>query len=312
MKKRLLNVLQWIGTILGIIVTIFVLLATFHQISLKLDEDKLVPNGEMIDLGTYCVHVYSEGESNGEPTLIFMSGSGTVSPTYDFSPLYSLLSEHYEIAVVEKAGYGYSDIADVDRSVDIMVDELRSALDGAEIPAPYILVPHSMSGLEAIYWTQNYPNEVSGIIGLDMAVPYSYDDFDFGLVSTMQTLGKASSILGILRIPGVYPLYENSLTDIEKEQQKLLMYRNAVNDVFIEEGRFVYDNAQVVKNGSKIQVPILMFSSNGDGIGDFWIPSQEKYAEENNAMLITYDCGHYLHHDETESIANEMLDFLSQ
>ena len=28
-----------------------------------------------------------------------------------------------------------------------------------------------MSGIEALYWGQNYPDEVIGIIGLDMTTP---------------------------------------------------------------------------------------------------------------------------------------------
>lgn len=45
----------------------------------------------------------------------------------------------------------------------------RAALKSAKIEAPYILCPHSMSGIEALYWAQQYPEEVLAIIGLDMA-----------------------------------------------------------------------------------------------------------------------------------------------
>lgn len=58
-----------------------------------------------------------------------MSGGGTCFPVLDFKSLYSLLSDEYKIVVVEKAG----------------------------LQAPYILFPHSMSGIEALYWAQQYP-----------------------------------------------------------------------------------------------------------------------------------------------------------
>lgn len=48
----------------------------------------------------------------GDKTLVFMSGGGTCSPILDFKSLYSLLSSEYKIAVVEKFGYGFSDIVD--------------------------------------------------------------------------------------------------------------------------------------------------------------------------------------------------------
>ncbi len=61
---------------------------------------------------------------------------------------------------------------------------------GADIKGPYLLIPHSMSGLEAIYWAQNFPNEVSGIVSIDMAVPYSYDGFDFGKLKADAEMGR--------------------------------------------------------------------------------------------------------------------------
>ena len=52
-----------------------------------------------------------------------------------------------------------------------MLNEVRQGLSLAGESGPYILFPHSMSGLEAVYWAQQYPDEVTAIIGLDMAVP---------------------------------------------------------------------------------------------------------------------------------------------
>jgi pimeloyl-ACP methyl ester carboxylesterase len=56
------------------------------------------------------LHVYSEG--SGEPTLVFMSGSGTTAPTLDFRGLYRRLATNYRVVVVERAGYGWSDDSD--------------------------------------------------------------------------------------------------------------------------------------------------------------------------------------------------------
>ena len=214
---------------------------------------------------------------------------------------------------VEKAGYGYSDIVEVDRDVASMVMEVRSALNGAGIEAPYVLLPHSMSGLEAIYWVQNYPDEISGIIGIDMAVPDAYDkEYNLIISKTMMTLGRASVKLGLLRIPGIYPLNEAPLTEKEAKQQRLLMYRNAVNPVYIAEGQKVYENAQTVKTGGAISCPVLMFCSDGTEIGDFWIPTQEKFAEENQAKIICFDCGHNIHYYKSEEMVDHIESFLAE
>lgn len=59
-----------------------------------------------------------DGTSNNKPTLVFMSGSATVAPVYEFKSLYSLLYDEYRIVVVEKAGYGYSEIYEVERDIN--------------------------------------------------------------------------------------------------------------------------------------------------------------------------------------------------
>ena len=54
-----------------------------------------------------------------------------------------------------------------------------------------------MSGLEALYWAQKYPDEVEAIIGLDMAVPDHYDEMNISIPTI--TLGQYGAKLGITR-----------------------------------------------------------------------------------------------------------------
>lgn len=44
-------------------------------------------------------------------TIVLLSGSGVAAPIYDYKVLYSKLTDQYRIAVVEKSGYGYSDVS---------------------------------------------------------------------------------------------------------------------------------------------------------------------------------------------------------
>lgn len=129
--------------------------------------------GIQVDVNDHSMNVYVEG--TGDKTLVFMSGGGTSSPVLDFKSLYSLLSDTYRIAVVEKAGYGFSEVTEnTSRDIDRVLSETREALRLAGVNGPYTLCPHSMSGIEAIYWAQQYPEEVTAIIGLDMSVPQSF------------------------------------------------------------------------------------------------------------------------------------------
>lgn len=311
---RMMKIIERVIKILLILLLIISVLLTattiYHHVSLFLEVDDITPNGMLVDVGDYKVHVYSEGEICDKPTLVFMSGSATVAPVYDFKSLYSLLSDKYHIIVVEKPGYGYSDIFEVDRDIDTMINEVRTAISLSGEEGPYVLVPHSMSGLEAIYWAQQYPDEVVGIAGLDMAVPKSYEYFDFAGVSRLTNVGCILTWMGFHRIPGFYAIDTTALSKNDIKQQNLLLYRNALNIDYIMEGEAVYKNAMKVQAGDCLDMPIIMFVSNGIEIGDYWIPCMEDFASENNAKLIKLECGHYVHNFEYEFIADTIIEWL--
>lgn len=311
MKSKIRKLGKILLYILCVILVLVIVVAIYHNVMLKIEENKIIPNGKIVEVNDHKIHVYSEGVSSEKPTLIFMSGSGTVAPVYDFKSLYSKLSDKYKIVVIERIGYGYSEIIDAPRDIETILEETRGALNLAGEEGPYVLLPHSISGIEALYWAQQYPEEVKGIIGLDMAVPESYDYFDFKSTDKLIKIGQLSSKLGLLRLlPSIYPLNNESLTEEEIQQQKYLMYRNAINLNYALEGKEVYNNSRIVLEGEKINVPILLFVSNGEGIGDYWIPSQEKFAKEVNGEIIYLETGHYIHYTESKTIADKSLEFL--
>ncbi len=128
---------------------------------------------EYFEIDGHKMHVFSVGDDS-KPKLVLMSGSGTVAPVYDFKILYEELVSNFRIVVIEKFGYGYSELYEGPCDIDSVIAFQREALEKARVKGPYILLPHSLSGLEAIRWKQKYPDEIKAIIGLDMAVPEVY------------------------------------------------------------------------------------------------------------------------------------------
>ena len=114
--KRCIKVIVIIIVILMLFLTISFIR---HKICLSNEKDLLTPLGELVEVDGHDMSIYIEGE--GGHTLVFLSGSGTCSPILDFKSLYSLLSDDYRIVVVEKFGYGFSDIVDSDRDIDTVL-----------------------------------------------------------------------------------------------------------------------------------------------------------------------------------------------
>ena len=268
----------------------------------------LKPNGQLVTVNNHNIHVYTQGNIN-HPKLVFMSGSGTVAPVYDFKVLYEKMQNDFRIIVIEKFGYGYSDIFETSCDIDSLVSIQKQALDLVGEKGPYILVPHSMSGLEAIRWKQKYPEDIQAIIGIDMATPLTYGNWTEKEVAKRIKLINLSHKLRLHKIPGCYPLNNRCLTNEEHKQHKLLMKRNAFNRCYSNEAREVLNNAKIVSENGNINCPVLLFSSNGKETSKNWVKSQQEFAKITNTKLISYNCGHYMHYDKSHEIASEIKAF---
>ena len=100
-----------------------------------------------------------------------LSGYGTKDPIDDFKSLADKLSDKFKVVVLEYFGYGKSTVTSEERINENIVNEIRLSLDKLGIEPPYILMPHSMSGLYALYYENKYPTKVEGLIGIDMSIP---------------------------------------------------------------------------------------------------------------------------------------------
>lgn len=291
----------------------------YHRICLD-REDGLITQyslGQPVEIDGHKMSIYTEG--SGDKTLVFMSGAGTCSPILDFKSLYSLLSDEYRIVVVEKYGYGFSDVVDKQRDIDSMLSDTRSALNAAGIEAPYILCPHSMSGLEALYWAQQYPQEVSAIIGLDMSVPQYYDNMSINL--PLMRVAQFAAEVGFTRIiPGIAEsdaIKNGTLTDEEKELYRAIFYRRTATVTMINETKAVKENAKKVGSLSAPQLPMLLFISDGSGGTGFdeetWRSIPKEYLSGvENGSFIELNCPHYVHDHEYQTISKEIKLFLSE
>ena len=276
----------------------------------KHTKNQLKHTGCFVEIQGHKIHLYvSENKHN--QTLVFMSGSATVAPIYDFKNLYEKLTDKYNIVVIEKFGYGYSDIFETSCDIDTLVSIDRTALENAQIKKPYILLPHSMSGLEAIRWKQKFPDEIKAIIGIDMATPFAYEKWTEKKIQKTVKLFSFARKLKLHFIPNIYPLSNRSLLPNEIKQQKLLMKRNAFNVCYINEAKSVLQNARTLSSSDYIRCPMILFSSNGKQIDKYWIENQQKFAEMINAKLICYNCGHYIHYYKSLEMANEINNFIN-
>lgn len=199
MHKKIIKILR---NILIVILALLIIISIVGQVRKYLEENDVKPLGILVNVDGKKMHVYSEG--HGKKTIVLMPGLGSIAPSIDFKPLINELKKDFKVVVVEPFGYGFSEETSKERSVENIVDETRMALKKAKIDGPYILMPHSISGVYAQYYASTYPNEVEAIIMLDTilvkAVIEKADKIDFSFGKKQFALANIGNFLGMDRI----------------------------------------------------------------------------------------------------------------
>ena len=312
MKK----VLKVIGKIIfGIIACFLILLLgifLFNRIKLA-GEKKLLADqqiSQMVEVDGHKMSVYVSGE--GEHTLVFMAGAGAPCPILDYKAFTQRFENDYKTVIIEKYGYGFSDEYEGSRDVETRVDQNRKALDAAGITGSYILCPHSYTGLEAIYWAQTYPDEVEGIIGLDMAVPRAYDMYDDNIIVSVKS---ASSVNRALRELGLVRLFvggtlSDDFTDEEKKLATALVCRKYNSRTSSNEADSIKHDLSVIDSKPIPDVPTLLIISDGT-ITDGWIGFEMDYAAElSDVTTVQLDCGHSVYDYEPDKCEEVMREYI--
>lgn len=281
--------------------------------------------GTKIQVGKGKINVYSEG--NGDSTIVMLSGAGVSSPVLEYRPLYRRMSDKYGIAVIEKSGYGLTESTGTARTVENMVNESREALRGADIKPPYILMAHSYSGFEAIYWANTYPDEVIAVISVDMGLPETAAEM--GKVLTPEkveaNIRSTQKLYARIRKRGfLTKLFRNKLenvsglmtadylTDDEKKLYEELFYRNLGNEDIFAENRALVSNGEAAGKTGKLKVPAYFY------ISDMKVPIKQgswrdnavRYAESIGAECKLTDKGHLMYTKIPEQMAEDFKEFL--
>ena len=283
----------------------------FHQLSLQKESKLLMPIGKKVVVNGHQMNVYIKGE--GSETIVFLSGAGIASPILDFKNLTDSLSKKYKVVVVERAGYGFSEDSDQSRDVMTVFSETRQALSQAEVSGPYVIDSHSMASLESLAWQEKYPNEVRALIGLDWALPASYKDLKEH--PTLMTLAYWTSKIGLLRyFPESFYIKNPTLTETERQQYKLLAYKQLMSQAMLHESRLAKENAKKVPSSINPKIPALLLVSNGEGT-TFSQSEWQRYAErfasdQSNVQVVYMDAPHDLYHYQSNAIVSRIKEFL--
>jgi pimeloyl-ACP methyl ester carboxylesterase len=121
----------------------------------------------MVDIGGFRLHLNCSG--SGSPAVILDAALGGSSISWTL--VQPEISNLTRICSYDRAGFGWSDAGPMPRTAERVASELRTLLEKAAVPPPYILVGHSFGGLVMRVFATRYRPDVAALILVDPAHP---------------------------------------------------------------------------------------------------------------------------------------------
>ena len=118
------------------------------------------PDDQMVNIGTHRLHIYCTGQ--GSPTVVMDTGFRDASDK--LRPLQARIAQETRVCVYDRAGYGSSEPGPMPRHGRQVAGELKLLLERAGVPGPYVLVGHSLGGLNMQVFASQYPELVTGMV----------------------------------------------------------------------------------------------------------------------------------------------------
>ncbi|ARV58770.1 hypothetical protein BZZ01_09065 [Nostocales cyanobacterium HT-58-2] len=313
----------WLVVPLGVLIGVVGFGAIYQALATSRDHRRFLPPGKLIEINGNNWHYQVMGR--GQPTVIVDSGTGGTH--LDWQLVQPEVAKFTKILTYDRPGYGWSDLSSEPRTAEQVVSELRQLLREAEIEPPYVLVGMSLSGLFSRLFAYHYPEEVAGMVLVDVAHERMYEEtpvewvelnkrLEGLLVHVVPIMGR----IGLLRLlvtfdslpfaAGLFQKFPPSMRPLAKA----LYSQTQFGKTFAQESAAVSVSMNQVEQARKIKpfpdIPLIVLSS---GKPDFDITQevlqklQELHAELANESpqgvhIVAHKSGHAIQLDDPELV----------
>jgi pimeloyl-ACP methyl ester carboxylesterase len=132
---------------------------TYQKVAEARDRRHFSAPGRLVDIGGRRLHLVTAGE--GSPAVVIIPALG--ESVLGWLRILRGAAAETRACVYDRAEIGWSDPPPRwRRTPDILVADLHALLCASGIPAPYVLVGHSIGGIIARLFYAEYPDLVAG------------------------------------------------------------------------------------------------------------------------------------------------------
>lgn len=269
--------------------------------------------GTFIWIGNHRLHLNCTGV--GSPTVIFDSGLG--SSSLDWSRVQPQVASFTRACSYDRAGYGWSDAGPLPRDSANISRELEILLGNGSVPAPYLLVGHSLGGMNVRLFTHNNPGKVVGLVLIDSSHEDQFRRFEQADVGASAPNGSSFIVANAFEVPNALP------DDIVGIARSFAVSRSSMQ-AFRSELQHLRASAKQLQDVPMLpDIPVVVISHRVDQTmgsdryakrARIWMDMQAELADRatrgKHVVAATED--HYVHLSQPQLVVDTIKDVIDQ
>jgi pimeloyl-ACP methyl ester carboxylesterase len=164
------HTLKWFGITLVVLILLGV---AYQTVATEMNKGKYTPRGQLYTVNGHPMHMVCMGQ--GSPAVILEGGATAESLWWYW--VQQQLADHTRVCAYDRAGLGWSEVANGSRDPLTIADDLHGLLQEAGVAGPYLVAGHSFGAVWARIYAAQYPQEVPGIVLVDSTVIPGESDY---------------------------------------------------------------------------------------------------------------------------------------
>jgi pimeloyl-ACP methyl ester carboxylesterase len=257
-----------------------------------------------VDVGGRSLELKASG--SGQPVVVIECGLGEPGADSDsWSAVVQAVQKQARVALYSRAGLGGSEAAPGSpRTTKDQVQDLAALLSHANIPAPYLLVGHSIGGFNIRVFAEQFPEKVAGAVLVDSSHPDQWSKWLAALPP--ETAGEPDGLAGMRKALVSIPSDPNS-------NPERLDIGGSTAQVRAARG-FGNKPLRVVSHHRRWRMDPSMSDEVSERVEKVWDELQESLLSlsTRSARKVAQRAGHYVQAEEPQIVVDAILEVLAE
>jgi pimeloyl-ACP methyl ester carboxylesterase len=286
------------------VVILFVLLLGMAACNPNTASQSSQSDDRMVNIGTHQLHIYCTGQ--GGPTVVMDTGFGDASDK--LRPLQACIAKEARVCVYDRAGYGLSEPGPMPRRGRQIASELKLLLEKAGIPGPYLLVGHSLGGLNMLVFANQYPKLVAGIVLIEPPPSQFILGKQFPELYQRAKQEAPNMLAMAEQARKASKLKEASFLETLASEHEMMLSETAQQLAAVES----FGNVPLIVMGAG--QPQSAFGDQAQAFQQFWIEQSQALASKSTrgAFVLVQESGHYIYLDTANSVLEAIRQVIKQ